>query len=159
MEAKRKNGHAGICVQFIQGNKLEKYIIENTQLVELLHSEARGYIFVNLSTMSKTCFFEVCYDHGKVSCPSISLPELSEITRNQFESEKLQHKTSFEKAAHAIVDCLERKLTLGKSKVSKMRLQCGISSAEPRKVWILWSDQLVFENDYYSLSFDYLETK
>jgi hypothetical protein len=61
MEAKRQNGYAGICTQYEKGGEMQRYVISNTELVELMHSQTTGYVFVDISAIRQMCFFEVRY--------------------------------------------------------------------------------------------------
>lgn len=60
-------------------------------------------------------------------------------------------------AVQAIISCLERKLTLGKSKVQTLQLIIGVAvdSSKLGSAYVIWSDRLLLENDYYQLSYDY----
>ena len=40
---------------------MQRYVISNTELVELMHSQTTGYVFVDISAIRQMCFFEVRY--------------------------------------------------------------------------------------------------
>jgi hypothetical protein len=90
METNRKNGHAGICVEF-SNNSSDKYIISNTNIVELLYSIKAGFIFVNMCEFTKMSFYIVTLTDKNLSVKSVSMPELNEI---EYEPTEFEHKVN-----------------------------------------------------------------
>jgi hypothetical protein len=89
----------------------------------------------------------------------MEMPLFWEISSKEKESERKPNQRVLNNATLSIVRALESKLTLGKSALKELELICGLSSEAPTRVWVLWSDRITLENDYYKVGFNYNHTQ